>query len=141
MLKHSSPQLMVLDLNMPELDGMAVLEQLKRCRMSAGLHIVLTAYGSISTAVKATRLGAADFLEKPLTPSVLRNTVRSVLNESEEDERPPSPQDADEYEVAIDKLRKSLRLSDAASAESLLVKVADRRTAVGGILQSSGGDL
>jgi DNA-binding response OmpR family regulator len=128
-LKHSSPELMVLDLNMPELDGMQVLEELK---VLANVHrprvIVLTAYGSIPAAVKATRLGAADFLEKPLTPSGLRNAVRTVLDEPEESTALRiTAETADGYERALDKIRKSLRLSDAATAESMLMKVADRR--------------
>jgi DNA-binding response OmpR family regulator len=129
LLKFTSPQLMVLDLNMPVLDGMAVLEQMKSLsKQHRPRVIVLTAYGSISTAVKATRLGATDFLEKPLTPAVLRNAVRSVLDEPEDEEAPEVPLKlAGEYEAVLERIRRSLRFADAASAESLLMKVADRR--------------
>jgi len=126
-IKHANPQLMVLDLNMPDLDGLAVLEHLMLlAKGSKPRIIVLTAYGSIPTAVKATRMGAADFLEKPITPSGLRNAVRSALDES--DDSPwIAPEVADSYERALDKIRKSLRLSDAATAEAMLIKIADRR--------------
>src|SRR5271154_4585930 len=83
-IKARLPDLIVLDLNMPVLDGMAVLEQMKS--LSAEVRprvIVLTAYGSIPAAVKATRLGALDFLEKPISPSEFRHAVRSVLEEPE----------------------------------------------------------
>ena len=127
-LKHSSPQLMVLDLNMPVLDGMAVLEQLKvLAKVNKPRVIVLTAYGSISAAVKATRLGAVDFLEKPLTPSVLRSSVRNVLDDADGEAISIAPEVAEGYEHALDRIRKSLRLADATSAESMLMKVADRR--------------
>jgi DNA-binding response OmpR family regulator len=127
-LKETSPQLMVLDLNMPGLDGMAVLEQLKSLtNMSKPRIIVLTAYGSISTAVKATRLGAMDFLEKPLTPAGLRTSVRNVLDDPESDGVSIAPEVTDGYEQTLDRIRKSLRLADSVNAESLLMKVADRR--------------
>jgi DNA-binding response OmpR family regulator len=126
-IKQETPQLMVLDLNMPDLDGLAVLEHLMvLAKTDKPRIIVLTAYGSISTAVKATRLGAADFLEKPLTPSGLRNAVRNALDEPDDSPR-IAPEVADAYERALDKIRKSLRLSDAATAEAMLMKVADRR--------------
>jgi DNA-binding response OmpR family regulator len=128
-LKHSTPDLMVLDLNMPGLDGMAVLEQMALlAKTTKPRIIVLTAYGSIAAAVKATRLGASDFLEKPMTPSGLRNAVRSVLDEPESGTGPRiAPSVADDYERALIKIRKSLRLADTTSAEAMLMKVADRR--------------
>jgi DNA-binding response OmpR family regulator len=127
-LEHFSPQLMVLDLNMPEVDGMAVLEQLKRISIVQKPRvIVLTAYGSISAAVKATRLGAADFLEKPLTPSGLRNAVRDVLDDRSDVELPIATDVADRYEITLNRIRRSLRLVDTKNAELLLMKIADRR--------------
>jgi DNA-binding response OmpR family regulator len=127
-LKDQAPQLMVLDLNMPGLDGMAVLEQLKSLASANKPRIiVLTAYGSIATAVKATRLGAMDFLEKPLTPAGLRTSVRNVLDDRDADGFSVAPEVADGYERTLDRIRKSLRLADSTNAESLLMKVADRR--------------
>ena len=88
-VRQHTPDLMVLDLNMPVLDGMAVLEQMKLLAIANKPRvIVLTAYGSIPTAVRATRLGAADFLEKPITPAALRESVHSVLTEPELDGSP-----------------------------------------------------
>ena len=129
MLARTTPDLMVLDLNMPGLDGMAVLEHMaKLAKTTQPRIIVLTAYGSIGAAVKATRLGASDFLEKPMTPSGLRNAVRNVLDEPIGGAQARVTLEvASEYERTLDRIRKSLRLSDATSAESLLMKVADRR--------------
>ncbi len=74
------PDLMLLDLSMPLLDGMGVLEQLRQSDLSRKPRvIVLTAYGSISAAVNATRLGAVDFLEKPVLPSQVREAVEAAL--------------------------------------------------------------
>jgi len=121
-----APDLLVLDLNMPVLDGMAVLEAMKEL---AAAHkprvIILTAYGSIPSAVKATRLGAVDFLEKPITPAELRQTVRSVLEEPEPQLAAAPP--ACDYDQVLDRIRKVLRLADYTSAEALLMKAADQQ--------------
>jgi DNA-binding response OmpR family regulator len=124
----STPDLVVLDLNMPVMDGMSVLEQLKGM---SGVRkprvIILTAYGSIATAVKATRLGALDFLEKPVAPADLRNTIRSVLTEPELDSPPPSVEAPGGYASALSRIRRSLEMVDLTTAESLLMKAAERQ--------------
>jgi DNA-binding response OmpR family regulator len=119
--------LLLLDLNMPVFDGMSVLEQL---RHSPPAHpprvVVLTAYGSIPTAVRATRLGALDFLEKPITPDELRSTIAAVLREPESAQPEPSEEDAPAgFAGVLDRVRKAIRVGDVPSAESLLVRVAD----------------
>ena len=127
-IKSHIPDLMVLDLNMPAIDGMAVLEQMK---VLAAAHrpkiIILTAYGSIPAAVKATRLGALDFMEKPITPDELRHAVRSVLDEPELDYAPQVVIDVPGgYDHALDRIRKLLRLADYENAMSMLMTAADQ---------------
>jgi len=70
--------LVVLDQRMPGMDG---LETLRRLKLSdPGARIVMaTAYGSIELAVDAMKLGATDFLRKPMTPETLRNSVAAAL--------------------------------------------------------------
>lgn len=126
-IKQHLPDLMLLDLNMPVLDGMAVLEQLKSVAINQKPRVViLTAYGSIAAAVKATRLGALDFLEKPITPTELRETVRSILNEPLLD-APNAPATPFDYQEVLNRIRRAMRSEDFASAESLLSKAADRK--------------
>jgi DNA-binding response OmpR family regulator len=115
--------LMILDLNMPVLDGMGVLGQLNELQVENKPRvIVLTAHGSIAAAVKATRLGALDFMEKPATPDEIRQTIAAVLSEPE-----PARPDAEAggYSAVLDRVRRALRLSDFATAETLLLKAAD----------------
>lgn len=68
---------MLLDLRLPDCDGLELLESLaglaQRCSV-----IVVTADGSINRAIQAMRLGAYDFLVKPLTPERLITTVRNA---------------------------------------------------------------
>jgi len=127
-IQKEAPDLVVLDLNMPVMDGMAVLERLKDMAFEhAPRVLILTAYGSIPTAVKATRLGAVDFLEKPITPAELRQSVRSILDEPELDEPPAGADAAGGYEQVLDRIRNSMLLADFTSAESLLSKAAEAR--------------
>jgi DNA-binding response OmpR family regulator len=128
-IKTRTPDLIVLDLNMPVLDGMAVLEQMKALANDVRPRvIVLTAYGSIPAAVKATRLGALDFLEKPITPTDLRQAVRSVLDEPELDSPPEVVVDVPGgYKLVLSRIRKLLRLAEYETAMSLLMKAADRK--------------
>jgi DNA-binding response OmpR family regulator len=132
-IRRDAPDVVILDLNMPVLDGMAVLEQLKSADMNKKTRVVvLTAHGSIPVAVKATRLGAVDFLEKPVTPDDLRETVRSVLDEPELDSPSGVPRAVGGYDDAIHRVRRALRVADFTNAEALLTKIVDgpaKRTA------------
>ncbi len=65
-IKSQLPDLIVLDLWMPGIDGLQVLEIVKRQHPNLPV-IVISGHGNIETAVKAAKLGAYDFLEKPLS--------------------------------------------------------------------------
>jgi DNA-binding response OmpR family regulator len=85
---RAAPDVMILDLAMPNLDGVRTLEAL------SGVHghlkprvIVLTAWGSAPAVLKTMGNGASMFLEKPIVPETLRAAVRSVLAEPADDAR------------------------------------------------------
>lgn len=70
--------LILLDLRMPGMDGFTTLERIIETDPEA-LVIILTGHGSVGTAVKAMKIGAADFLAKPFTPLELRRAVGGAL--------------------------------------------------------------
>ncbi len=72
-----SPDIILLDHKLPGISGMDVLEKLPKTEPSI-LCIMITAYASIETAVKATKVGAFDFLPKPFTPAELRYAVQKA---------------------------------------------------------------
>ncbi|MEE8201779.1 MAG: sigma-54 dependent transcriptional regulator [Candidatus Acidoferrales bacterium] len=72
--------LLLLDVWLPGLDGLEVLRRLKECD-SAPVVIMISGHGTIETAVKATKLGAFDFLEKPLSVEKTILLVRHALDQ------------------------------------------------------------
>jgi len=86
-LQDGACDLAVLDLRMPKLDGMETLARLRE-RGDTTPVVMLTAHGSIPDAVAAMRLGAIDFLTKPITPSELRAVVAEVISRNQP---PPAP--------------------------------------------------
>lgn len=67
----------LLDIQMPEMSGFEVLKKIKEQKPSASV-IIISAHGSVENAVKATRLGAYDFLEKPIDRDKLLISVRNA---------------------------------------------------------------
>lgn len=81
--ESSSPDLIILDIWMPDIDGITLL---KRWTESGDLNspvIVMSGHGTVETAVEATRLGAYDFLEKPLSLAKLVLTVKHALERNQ----------------------------------------------------------
>ena len=72
--------LLITDLNMPRCDGMELLQEL-RDRESDIVPIVITGFGKIETAVNSVKLGAADYLTKPLVDDELRLAVSKAANQ------------------------------------------------------------
>ncbi len=76
-----TPDLVLLDLRLPDMNGMDVLRSLK-ARHPGTAVIIITAYGEIKSAVEAMKGGATDYLEKPFEPlDKLRLTVARTLEE------------------------------------------------------------
>lgn len=76
--EEEGPDLVFLDIALPGLDGLEVLQQLKEQQPLLPV-IMVSAYGNVENAVKATRLGAYDFIEKPPHADKIILTVRNAL--------------------------------------------------------------
>ncbi len=74
-----NPDLILLDIWMPDIDGISLLKEWKEEKAIASPIIMMSGHGTIETAVEATRLGAYDFLEKPLSLAKLLLTVERAL--------------------------------------------------------------
>jgi DNA-binding response OmpR family regulator len=70
--------LVFLDLKMPGMDGMEVLRRIKDNWPTVRV-VIITAYGTIESAVEAMKLGAVDFVQKPFSPSEIRELATMVL--------------------------------------------------------------
>jgi CheY-like chemotaxis protein len=77
--------LVFLDLKMPGMDGMDVLRLIKNDWPSIRV-IIITAHGTIESAVEAMKLGAVDFVRKPFTPDEIRDIATQVLERETLDE-------------------------------------------------------
>jgi DNA-binding response OmpR family regulator len=119
MIHRDQPDLVLLDLAMPVMDGMTLLAEIRALLPERRVRvIVMTAHGSVRTAIAAVRLGASDFLQKPLSPEEIRQSVASVLHEA-----PPHLQmPAGGYGEVLQAVRKALRAGEFAAAESALMK-------------------
>jgi two-component system, NtrC family, nitrogen regulation response regulator NtrX len=85
-LKGPPYDAILLDIKMPVLDGMEVLDNLKAQKVTAPV-IMVSGHGDIQTAVECTKLGAYDFLEKPLNRDKLLLSVRNATRQRQlEDE-------------------------------------------------------
>jgi two-component system nitrogen regulation response regulator NtrX len=80
-LREQPPDLVLLDIAMPGRDGIDVLEEVRRAWPRLPV-IVMSGHGTIETAVRATQLGAFDFIEKPLGAEKLLLTIRHALERS-----------------------------------------------------------
>ncbi len=78
LLKEKSFDLVILDLKMPGIDGMKVLEKIKESSPETAV-VVITGYATVESAVEAMKRGAYDFLPKPFTPEEFRLIVERVL--------------------------------------------------------------
>ena len=77
-LKNSVYDIVLLDLMMPNMDGMAVLKEMKKNPVFPRV-IMLTAVDDVSIALECVKLGAKDYISKPYDPEELLHTVIKVL--------------------------------------------------------------
>lgn len=78
-LKKHNPDLILLDIWMPDVDGLTALNDIKQQGFETPV-IMMSGHGTVETAVKATKLGAFDFVEKPVELDRLLVLIRNALS-------------------------------------------------------------
>ncbi|MBO5208672.1 MAG: response regulator [Lachnospiraceae bacterium] len=83
LIKEEKPDLILLDICMPDMDGYEVLKRIKAEKDGADVPVVfLTGESDIESEVKGRELGAVDFIRKPFMPSALIDSIQKVLGQN-----------------------------------------------------------
>src|SRR5487761_2326070 len=77
---RQTPDLVLLDIWMPDVDGITLLREWSAAGADGCPVVMMSGHGTVETAVEATRLGAFDFVEKPLSLTKLLRTVERALD-------------------------------------------------------------
>jgi len=80
------PDLVLLDIWMPDVDGITLLKEWSSSGELESQVVIMSGHGTLETAVEATRLGAFDFIQKPLSLAKLLATVRKALDSRPQDQ-------------------------------------------------------
>ena len=86
-----APDLVLLDIWMPDTDGVTLLKEWQRDGLLTMPVIMMSGHATIDTAVEATRIGALNFLEKPIALQKLLKAVQQGLTRAQESVRAPAP--------------------------------------------------
>ena len=79
-VKKSKPDLVLLDIKMPKMDGIEALNRIKKIDKHV-VVVMITAYGALNTAKDAMRLGAYDYVTKPFDMKLIKAVVKEALAE------------------------------------------------------------
>ncbi len=109
--RRSGPDLIVLDLMLPGMDGLEVTRVLRGNDDTRDLPIVmLTAKGEESDIVTGLELGANDYISKPFSPRVLMARIRAILRRRRKESEPVSEKTVREGDLVIDPARHAVVL-------------------------------
>ena len=107
-----------LDLRMPGMNGLELLEKMHEQGINTPA-VIITAFADVPHAVNAMKLGAIDFLQKPILPDQLRGIVKDILVRHKPEKPKAGPPDFDYY---LRCAKRAINLRDFASAKGNLIK-------------------
>ena len=81
LIEREPPDLVFMDIRMPGLDGLEALQKIRQINETLPV-VIISGHGTVSTAVEATKLGAFDFIEKPLASERVLVTIRNALDQT-----------------------------------------------------------
>jgi len=81
LIEREPPDLAFMDIRMPGLDGLEALQKIRQINETLPV-VIISGHGTVSTAVEATKLGAFDFIEKPLASERVLVTIRNALDQT-----------------------------------------------------------
>ena len=113
------PDLVLLDIWMPDTDGISLLKEWSAAGLLTMPVVMMSGHGTIDSAVEATRVGAIDFLEKPIALQKLLATVKKALKHETAPQKPPLTLDAFARSPLLKDLKK--RLEQAAAKNPILL--------------------
>jgi DNA-binding response OmpR family regulator len=113
--------LAILDMRMPEMDGLELLARMRENKIGVPV-VIVTAYSDVPHAVKAMKLGAIDFLQKPLKPEELRTLVADVFKRHAPESFGGLRGIQESFAAHITAARRALNLQAFAKARVHLVK-------------------
>ncbi|HUN73694.1 MAG TPA: sigma-54 dependent transcriptional regulator [Steroidobacteraceae bacterium] len=88
---RQTPDLVLLDIWMPDVDGITLLREWSSSVSDGCPVVMMSGHGTVETAVEATRLGAFDYIEKPLSLAKLLRTVERALDSGRQRRQPANP--------------------------------------------------
>jgi two-component system nitrogen regulation response regulator NtrX len=81
LIERETPDLVFMDIRMPGMDGLDVLQKIRQSNEALPV-VIISGHGTVATAVEATKLGAFDFIEKPLASERVLVTIRNALDQT-----------------------------------------------------------
>ena len=117
--KKQLPDVAILDLRMPGgLSGLELLDEMKKLNIQTPV-VFVSAYADVPNAVNAMKLGAIDFLQKPILPDQLRNIIKDILIRHESGKSKDEPQD---FEYFLRCTKRAINLRDFVAAKQYIIK-------------------